>query len=219
MNTLISKLEQINTSINAQIQGLLQQARTNALQLVQEATKEFFEKHSDVVEHIFWTQYTPHFNDGEACEFRVEDVRITLKNDPNWCEYEGSYLYDKKELEELKLHTELKVLWDKDRLAGANAYRQYCIEQKGYDPYTEKRYFYKTVSTQEQLEAWEPPHHNIEEIYDFAKHINSELYADFYEIKNLILSIDEDVMEHLFGNHVKIIVSEQGIEAEDYEHD
>lgn len=36
------------------------------------AFKEFFERHPKVTA-IGWTQYTPHFNDGEPCEFSIYD--------------------------------------------------------------------------------------------------------------------------------------------------
>lgn len=219
MNELISKLEHLNASLNAQIAELVQQLRNNAQQLVQEATKEFFVKYSDRVEYIFWTQYTPYFNDGEACEFRVGDICITLKNDPNWCEYEGSYLYNDDELKDLELQAQLKLLWDKDRLAAANAYRQHCIEQKGYDPFTEKRYVHIIKTTQEQLETWEPYHSNIKEIYKFAKHVSPELRSDFYELKNLLECIDEDIMKQLFGDHVRVVITSDKIYTEEYDHD
>jgi predicted nuclease with TOPRIM domain len=219
MNDLISKLKHLNTSLNDQIAELVHQLRNNASKLVHEATKEFFEKHGDVVECIFWTQYTPYFNDGEACRFRVGEVFVTLKNDPNWCEYEGSYLYNDDELKDLELQAQLKLLWDKDRLAAANAYRQHCIEQKGYDPFIEKRYSYKTTTTQEQLETWEPYHSNIEEIYEFAKHISPELRSDFYELKSIIEHIDENIMERLFGNHIKVVITSNKLYTEEYDHD
>ena len=65
--------------MNAKLQGL--QTRMNELQEEMKTefkevftgeTKELFEKYSWLKE-ISWTQYTPYFNDGDACEFYVND--------------------------------------------------------------------------------------------------------------------------------------------------
>jgi hypothetical protein len=39
----------------------------------QEHLKEFFEKNPEV-ESLRWTQYTPYFNDGDECHFRVNEM-------------------------------------------------------------------------------------------------------------------------------------------------
>jgi hypothetical protein len=44
------------------------------------AFKEFFETNPDI-DQITWVQYTPHFNDGDACEFGVDDKYFTLAKD------------------------------------------------------------------------------------------------------------------------------------------
>jgi len=59
--------------------------------LFKNITKEFFEKNPGV-NALVWTQYTPYFNDGEACVFNVNDVSFTNAPDPEnirWDEYEG----------------------------------------------------------------------------------------------------------------------------------
>ena len=61
--------------------------------LFKETTKEFFDKNSNVTA-IVWTQYTPYFNDGDTCEFRVNDATFTNAPDPEntrWGEYDGDH--------------------------------------------------------------------------------------------------------------------------------
>ena len=48
-----------------------------------------FEKHPDV-KHILWRQYTPYFNDGEPCVFRVRDVYVFTGADGE-DDYEGDW--------------------------------------------------------------------------------------------------------------------------------
>lgn len=65
--------------------------QTTAQALFKETTKEFFDKNPNVT-GIVWTQYTPYFNDGDTCEFGVNDATFTNAPDPEnirWDEYEG----------------------------------------------------------------------------------------------------------------------------------
>lgn len=61
--------------------------------LLQKEFDFFFEEYPEV-EKIEWTQYTPYFNDGDPCVFRVGELAFTLKNDENTSAYigEGSIL-------------------------------------------------------------------------------------------------------------------------------
>lgn len=47
---------------------------------VKEAFKEVFDKHESI-ESIYWRQYTPYFNDGDACTFSVHGFCVSFKND------------------------------------------------------------------------------------------------------------------------------------------
>jgi hypothetical protein len=52
---------------------------------IKAALKEIFENFPQI-ESIRWTQYAPHFNDGEACVFGVNECDVKLKDrevDPN----------------------------------------------------------------------------------------------------------------------------------------
>ena len=65
--------------------------QATAQALFKETTKEFFDKNPNVTA-IVWTQYTPYFNDGDTCEFNVNDATFTNAPDPSnvrWGEYDG----------------------------------------------------------------------------------------------------------------------------------
>lgn len=49
-----------------------------------------FLKENPTVEAVRWTQYTPHFNDGEPCEFGVSDFNIKFKESTAIVGYDGS---------------------------------------------------------------------------------------------------------------------------------
>lgn len=61
--------------------------------LFKDITKEFFEKNPGIT-GVVWTQYTPYFNDGDACVFSVNSPTFTNApvdelNEIRWGEYEG----------------------------------------------------------------------------------------------------------------------------------
>jgi len=49
--------------------------------IVKEAFAEFFKAHPEI-EAIRWRQYTPYFNDGDACAFNVHDGYIRVQGVP-----------------------------------------------------------------------------------------------------------------------------------------
>ena len=72
--------------------ALQKKFQTTAQALFKETTKEFFDKNKNVTA-IVWTQYTPYFNDGDTCEFNVNDATFTNAPDPEsvtWGEYDGN---------------------------------------------------------------------------------------------------------------------------------
>ncbi len=124
----------------------------NALKakFTQEATERFksallevFDKHPEI-RKFGWTQYTPYFNDGSPCTFRVGDIMFLDDKD------------DEEDRDEDDIY-EWKYLW-----------------KSGYDA----------------LEA-------------LSKFLND----------------NEEVAEIAFGDHVKVIVTREGVEVEEYDHD
>ena len=221
---LLYTLKQDHTTLQEQITQITTQLQHKSKQLIAQAFSEFFEKYSGIVDSIFWTQYTPYFNDGEACEFSVHDARIMLVNDKHACEYEGSMLYSDTEIEDLKQGLDVIKLWQQDKLAAAALYRQNSIAKRGYDPFAEHSYGYKTISTQEQIDKWTPYYEadELEQIIEHAMYINEKapsLATDFASIVSIIRSIDNPLMKTLFGDHVLVTVRADGIETEEYMHD
>jgi len=72
---------------------LRKQFQERAQALFKNITKEFFEKNPGIT-GVVWTQYTPYFNDGDTCEFSVNDCTFTNApvdelEDVRWGEYDG----------------------------------------------------------------------------------------------------------------------------------
>ena len=48
--------------------------KTEGKKALKEFVKEFFDATGGTVKALRWRQYTPYFNDGDACEFHVHDA-------------------------------------------------------------------------------------------------------------------------------------------------
>ncbi len=129
-------------------------------QLFQEACAHIFQQHLEV-SAIAWEQYTPYFNDGEACTFGVNDPTFYGFGEPPENHSRG---YGGNELEG---HYELYDTWG----------------------------------------TWNNKLGPKPASYDTAR--------EFAQM----LKENEDVMEALFGDHVRVVVTRQGVAVQDYEHD
>lgn len=82
-DNLISEYQRVRTEF-----------QTKAQAVFREMTKELFDANPGI-KAIVWTQYTPYFNDGDTCEFRVNDLYFTnaegedLDDVSAWGDYEG----------------------------------------------------------------------------------------------------------------------------------
>lgn len=93
---------------------------------------EAFKKLPANFEAVRWAQYTPHFNDGEACEFSVHETyfKLTDADDnagDNWQSAWG-LRYDKQitdEIEEIlgQLHTDMQEIEDVLKTAFGDGYQ------------------------------------------------------------------------------------------------
>jgi hypothetical protein len=224
---LLNTLKMEHKTLQEQINELNKQMREKSKDLMKEAFRDFLGKYDEVVENIYWTQYTPHFNDGEACEFGVNDVFILLKDDEEACEYEGSSLYDQDSINTLKEQIAKWEAWEKDPMGEAQKHKEFYIKRYNQNPFDPKRTYnrYETKTEEVLMREWKPHYvskESCKEQLQTAELIVSKypnLQKDFKEIKSMIGGLDENLMRAMFGDHAKVVVSKDGIEVEEYEHD
>lgn len=170
MSALQSAFDQLMADQAELRRKFQEQAQT----LFKDITKEFFAKNPGIT-GVVWTQYTPYFNDGDTCEFRVNDATFTNApidelDEVRWGEYEG----------------ETENVWACENIA-------YVLESD--------RDYYK--STRDMILA--------------AGGVDAESCKLF---NNAICSGEmEEVMQAMFGDHVKVIATRDGFEVNDYDHD
>jgi hypothetical protein len=205
--------------VQAQIEQLRQQSKKFASAIVHETTREYFERYGHLVHAITWLQYTPYFNDGEACEFSVhhpyalhkplddEDVLDDYSEDSDYYIDLSSFTAESinKRIAVRAGYDSDPISWSKNkaaeynkRIAGSYRYRDDYFLQ--YPPEN---------LTQEQLL----------QLLKLVESTPDTFAKDTQVLLNTISSIDEDVMKALFGDHVRIIITSDGVTSIDYSHE
>ena len=68
------------TRLSDAMKAIKKELKDKGTALVEESFADFFLKHPDVLE-VRWTQYTPGWNDGDVCEFGVNDFYGIIQAD------------------------------------------------------------------------------------------------------------------------------------------
>lgn len=126
----MSNLKQEFDRLSDQLMKLKEEFQTVARDLFKQQTKEFFQLVPQV-KAFRWTQYTPYFNDGDTCEFGVNDVYFTnaegkdLNDVTSWGDYDGeneniwsesSYIFDSMSEYYAKRREELGVTFTPEQV-------------------------------------------------------------------------------------------------------
>lgn len=177
-----------------EIEAARARLKSQSQELLKESFQKIFETYPTVAK-IAWTQYTPYFNDGDECVFGVNDWEIFSteevedENSSLNSDYDGGYSYGDAE-------GHFSTWGDENKVT------KYLWKSKdGWTTGTEPRY------RQENYTREENPN------YDPA-------YGEPYEaINDLQRAIDEPSMKEIFGDHVLVEVTKDGIEVTEYSHD
>jgi hypothetical protein len=221
----IVKLQEEYETLQRRIDALKEEAQGKSKTLIKEVLKAFFLKYDNVVHNVFWTQYTPYFNDGEACEFSVSDVYLTLESDAESEDGEGSVIYDEDDILNIKKRIETWEDFKENPHTAALKYQKDYIKKYNRDPFDYSYRSWQQKTVQQAIAEWKPDYVSEEELRQnlvtaetlVANH--RSLKVEFNAVKKLISSIDEDVMKVMFGDHVKIIVTKYAIQIENYDHE
>lgn len=166
------------------------QIKAEAKEVFAASSKEIFEKHGDKVGLFKWAQYTPWFNDGEPCEFSKHDVWIFNPKDAQ----DEDLRYEEGSEEFYSGYGE------NDKLS------KILYKRKGEDYVTSG-----TWMSKERLERDYEPFENPNFDPEYG-----EAYSAIHDLCNLI---DEDTALALFGDHVEVRVTKDGVEVVEYAHD
>lgn len=150
---------------------------------------------------LFWTQYTPYFNDGDACHFSVRDV----------------YLIPEAKIEDVRRSSSA----EEDGFSIRGAKERYgkpdeecsreCDDYSRPKPRVPGLTGYQRQEYEKRTHTWTEAGFPSVEGYPVEK---------FDELAAAWNAIPEDVMERMFGDHARCVVKSDGTaSADEYEHD
>lgn len=201
-------------------------AREAASRLAKDAltkqAEKIFKNYSSLV-GFRWTQYTPYFNDGDECTFRVNDypcMKFIGMDD-----YADAY--EAKNVVAESSDT-MAVLYFRE--GDSDKVYQISIEaiRGGFSVMTtygrrgsNLQFSQKTEKPVAKEKAKEIFESLVKEKVGKGYKASAGNPADEAEeaIKAMLVEIDEDDMKELFGDHVQITATRDGFEVEEYEHD
>lgn len=162
--TTFESIRAKTAALQEQIKALQAEAAEQIKPLLQQ-----FITDNPQVSKVFWTQYTPYFNDGDTCEFRLNDIQFLFGDDEADEDDEGYYSFGN---------------------AIENGQRGYRYDGK-FEP-----------------SEWLPT----------LEQCSVETQAACEALQEELSGL-EDALKTLFGDHVKVIVTKDGVEVEEYDHD
>lgn len=179
------KLEEINKEF---------EAKRKALSIVVfDELKNLFaygaEKFPKLVKAFVWSQYTPYFNDGDACEFGVGDLYINYSevNSNSW---------------DIEVPQEIKGNWPAEG-AYQNAMFFNLVQSSG----GENKVLAEDVISDKD-EYWDNQLYLHKVQLDLIEDLNTfEAYKQYNDgVHKLFRSIPEDIMKAAFGEHAFVVV-------------
>lgn len=136
-----------------------------------------------------WPQYTMHWNDGDATNFYVYKENIFINDEE-----------ESQELSELEeFYNQLK---NKDKSIAK-------LEKEIKDLEKDKSNDWKINRNKQTIK--ELKNSNLEEV--------EKKYLFLKDIVDLLNSINDEIFERMFGDHVKVIVDRSGTSVESYDHE
>ena len=195
MATLEELDEQIK-ALQAQRQAL---AKDQGIPLVREVFAPLFEY--PIVQTIEWTQYTPFFNDGDPCEFRV-NAYLSFNGDADRDEDGNSQAFNDYNLPDGPVF--VRQAYKKPAYLGhwENNPQAEARRQRDHEEYQDRKW----AAFQRFRDA------------GLIGSAVDDFKAETKKVEKWLKG-HEDFLSDAFGDHVKVIVSRDGIEVEEYEHD
>ena len=162
------------------------------------AFKEFFETHPEA-RAIVWTQYTPYFNDGDACEFGLGDFELKVDTSKFSEDLQKLIGYDE----------------DDDKSDDED------VEKLEYK-YGEGDAAHRIELLEDTKENRENTKKNWSPTFGMTLRPLSEseksIVVDFDKLNKGCQQIPE-VFEMIFGDHVEIVATKNGFDVHEFEHD
>lgn len=228
LDGIIAELDRKLGELNSEINALKLQHEEKIRTTLRPLFDEFFRQYPQVYA-LTWTQYTPYFNDGEECTFRVHDLYYVLdkhqeafRDRPGEWESYGFTYGDPKLLEKqvalLKgaiegtidpSHGDEWRTWPLSRCFMGGSFSSWGgSSTRTFDHGQARKVLGELETDLADIREETAAYPNREEI---KKAVN--MMAQF------IGSMGDDTARQIFGNHVQVIVTAEETDILEYEHD
>lgn len=198
ISSVTERYSKLNADFEAYVEKAGKELRDEIRKTLDEVLKLFFDANPHVAS-ISWRQYTPYFNDGDACEFSVGDPVLTLRDAPSG---DSSAEEDEEDQDGDD--------WDEDEDEEEGEFRDDSSLLSTRAFYSKGGY--KNPRKVEEIDARLALVGGDEA---FAK-----IKADFDVVAGFVSSIDEDHLEEMFDDHVLVRCNRDGIAVFEYlDHD
>ncbi len=205
--------------LNKRIADAHAEMRNTSKGLIEQAVKIFLDTCPEVT-GVHWTQYTPYFNDGESCEFGVNEYCFHILEEDEEIEmsYESTVLYDSSDLQVALLGLENAKAYTADRAAWQQQYLKDWLTKHGrawtgrypdeikpypHDPAKAQVWIDEVLALMEKIPA------------DVADRINNSFKA----LRSALARVPDNVMESVYGDHSLVVINRGGTEIEEHTHD
>lgn len=195
----------LRSDLDAHIAAVHEQIKSEARIVFERVGAEFFAANPSALA-IRWTQYTPYWSDGDACVFRPNSPDLQIfevgKEDEDAEKYfEGQQNLLKYRANRLKTVEEIEA-----EIAGIVEIPAHSL-RRPRGPVQLERARAEIVETDRRIaEA------GGEEAY-------AKVVADFDAACDIIKSINKPDFEIVFGDHVQVFLTKDGVRVEEYDHD
>lgn len=205
--------------LNARIAAARKEMGSKSKVLIEAVAKQFLDKCPEVT-GVHWTQYTPYFNDGDTCEFGVNEYCFHIldeDNDEVESFYESTELYTQVDLDKaLEKLEEAKVY-----VANPEAWRNNYLKE--YQAKWGRAYAGGTGWLRPYPNTIEDAQERIDRITKnletYGPEVAARITEEFSVFRKAMQRIDDSIMESIFGNHVCVVINREGTTVEEFDHD
>lgn len=203
--------------LNEQINKAKEEMRGKSKGLIEAAVKRFLDSCPEVT-GVHWVQYTPYFNDGESCEFDVNEICFHILDEYEELDsfYESTTIYKQDDLDKAIADLKTAEEYTNNPVQWREYHTRKYVEKYGREPYYGhdiKPYPSDPVKAQKRIDE-------IKEVMKkFPEDVSNKIEINFAMFKAAMCKISDDIMESVYGNHVSVIINRSGTTVDEFQHD
>ncbi|NTF18063.1 hypothetical protein G6L37_06570 [Agrobacterium rubi] len=207
--TIADTYRKLRSDLDDHVAAVHEKIKTEGRRVIEAAAAAFFEA-NPTVEAIRWTQYTPYWSDGDATVFQcnppdLQIFAVKTKDDERFFEGQQDLLRNRayRERDIAKIEADIEAGKPADDVNGGNRFA--TQRQRG------PRQLSSVKKEIAEIDA------KIEKAGGTEAY--GKIVADFEAACLIIKQIRKPDFEIIFGDHVQVFITKDGLRVEEYDHD